>query len=59
VRKYTQQQSDEMYAILTEIHDALGDLRNNTEGKFIINLYEKGWFNGIDRFLKKINKPVK
>jgi len=41
-----------MYAILKEIHDALGDLRNNTEGKFMINLYEKGWFHALTIFLR-------
>jgi len=53
--QFTQQQSQEMYRVLVEIHSALEDKKNNKGGLNKIFQYEIGWFIGIDKLLKKIN----
>ncbi len=56
--QFTQQQSQEMYDILVEIHEALTDKSENKGGILKLGQYEIGWLMGIDDLLKKINDRV-
>ena len=56
--KFTQQESQEMYDILVEIHDALTDKSQNKGGILKLGQYEIGWLMAIDELLKKINGEV-
>ncbi len=51
----TQEQVNEMYQILMEIHDGLKDKNTNT-GSNKIAIYEKVWMSGIEEILDKINE---
>ena len=56
--QFTQQQYQEMYDILVEIHEALTDKSENKGGIVKLGQYEIGWLMGIDELLKKINDQV-
>ena len=56
--KFTEQESQEMYDILAEIHDALTDKSNNKGGILKLSQYEIGWLMGINDLLKKIHGRI-
>ena len=54
--QFTQQQSQEMYDILAEIHESLTDKRMYKGSLLRLSQYEIGWLLGIGKLLKKIHK---